>query len=48
MTGVKSSNGLPGRAPSAGQLAPGMPANFVAVNPDGTLAASFLNGQPAS
>jgi N-acetylglucosamine-6-phosphate deacetylase len=45
MTGVKSSNGLPGRAPSAGQLAPGMPANFVAVNPDGTLAASFIHGQ---
>ena len=37
--------GLP--AP-VGHLAPGIPANFVAVNPDGTLAASFLHGQPIS
>jgi hypothetical protein len=35
-------------ATSAGHIAPGFPANFVAVNPDGTLAASFLHGQPVS
>jgi N-acetylglucosamine-6-phosphate deacetylase len=39
-------SGLPGLA--AGHLAPGLPANFVAVNPDGTLAASFLHGQTAA
>jgi N-acetylglucosamine-6-phosphate deacetylase len=37
---------LPGLTVSAGHLAPGLSANFVALNPDGTLAASFLNGQP--
>jgi N-acetylglucosamine-6-phosphate deacetylase len=36
--------GSPGFTSSAGHLAPGLPANFVAVNPDGTLAASFLQG----
>ena len=51
MIGLPGSPGLPdssGLAPSAGHLAPGHPANFVAVNPDGTLAASFLHGQPTS
>lgn len=38
---------MTGLAASAGHLAPGLPANFVAVNPDGTLAASFLNGKSA-
>jgi N-acetylglucosamine-6-phosphate deacetylase len=40
--------GLPGLASSAGHLALGLAANFVAVNPDGTLAVSFLHGQPVS
>jgi N-acetylglucosamine-6-phosphate deacetylase len=35
----------PGLAPSPGHIAEGLPANFVAVNPDGTLAASILHGQ---
>jgi N-acetylglucosamine-6-phosphate deacetylase len=39
---------MTGLAPSAGQLDVGLPANFVAVNPDGTLAASFLHGQPVN
>jgi N-acetylglucosamine-6-phosphate deacetylase len=37
---------MTGLAASAGNLRPGHPANFVAVNPDGKLAASFLHGQP--
>ncbi len=40
--------GLPGLASSAGHLALGLAANFVAVNPDGSLAASFVRGQQAS
>jgi N-acetylglucosamine-6-phosphate deacetylase len=40
--------GSPGLAPVAGHLAEGLTANFVAVNPDGTLAASFLLGQSVS
>jgi N-acetylglucosamine-6-phosphate deacetylase len=39
---------MTGLAPAAGHLAPGLPANFVALNPDGTLAASFLLGQSVS
>jgi len=35
--------GLPARRPPR----PGIPANFVAVNPDGTLAASFLTASPS-
>jgi N-acetylglucosamine-6-phosphate deacetylase len=40
--------GSPGLAPSPGHIAPGLPANFVAINPDGSLAASFVRGQQAS
>jgi N-acetylglucosamine-6-phosphate deacetylase len=40
--------GSSGLATNVSHLAPGLPANFVAVNPDGTLAASFLHGQSAS
>jgi N-acetylglucosamine-6-phosphate deacetylase len=39
---------LTGFESEAGSLAPGSPANLVAVSPDGTLAASFVNGVPAS
>jgi N-acetylglucosamine-6-phosphate deacetylase len=39
---------LTGFQAEAGSLAPGSPANLVAVNPDGHLAASFLNGVPVS
>ncbi len=39
---------LTGFQAEAGSLAPGSPANLVAVNPDGHLAASFLNGIPVS
>jgi N-acetylglucosamine-6-phosphate deacetylase len=48
MLGLKNSASLPGLQGSAGHLAPGAPANFVALNPDGILAASFLRGQAAS
>jgi N-acetylglucosamine-6-phosphate deacetylase len=41
-----NSAAMTGLAASAGNLRPGHPANFVAVNPDGKLAASFLHGQP--
>jgi N-acetylglucosamine-6-phosphate deacetylase len=37
-----------GLGAQAGSLLPGEPANLVAVNPDGRLAASFLNGRKAS
>jgi N-acetylglucosamine-6-phosphate deacetylase len=37
---------LTGFQAEAGSLAPGSPANLVAVTPDGHLAASFLNGVP--
>jgi N-acetylglucosamine-6-phosphate deacetylase len=36
---------LTGSPSLPGHLAPGLPANFVAVNSDGTVAASFLHGQ---
>ena len=36
---------MTGLAATAGHLAPGRAANFVALNPDGTLAASYLHGQ---
>jgi N-acetylglucosamine-6-phosphate deacetylase len=39
---------MTGLAASAGNLVPGLPANFVAANPDGTLAASFLHGLSVS
>ncbi len=39
---------LTGFESEAGSLAPGSPANLVAVTPDGHLAASFLNGIPVS
>ena len=39
---------LTGFQAEAGSLAPGSPANLVAVTPDGHLAASFLNGIPVS
>ncbi|MGB6858346.1 MAG: N-acetylglucosamine-6-phosphate deacetylase [Terracidiphilus sp.] len=39
---------LTGFEAEAGSLAPGSPANLVAVTPDGHLAASFLNGIPVS
>jgi N-acetylglucosamine-6-phosphate deacetylase len=39
---------LTGFQAEAGSLAPGTPANLVAVSPDGHLAASFLNGIPVS
>jgi N-acetylglucosamine-6-phosphate deacetylase len=39
---------LTGFEAEAGSLAPGSRANLVAVTPDGTLAASFVNGIPAS
>ena len=46
LIGLPASPGSPCLSPTAGLLASGLPANFVAVNPDGTLAASFLHGQP--
>jgi len=48
LSGLSGLPAAPGLATStAGHLAPDLPANFVAVNPDGTLAASILHGQPA-
>ena len=39
---------LTGFETEAGSLAPGVPANLVAITPEGHLAASFLNGIPTS